>query len=68
MNAGLDHRMATRPAVRLSEKLGFRWSVSSGSSVWLSDGGGLTLFSPADLVWDLTGFRRVARRRRGSPA
>jgi hypothetical protein len=24
--------------------------VSSGSSVWLSDGGGLTLYSPVDLA------------------
>jgi hypothetical protein len=38
------------PANRLSENLTPRRSVSSGSSVWLSDGGGLTLFSPVDLV------------------
>ena len=36
------------PAIRLSENLTPRRSVSSGSSVWLSDGGGLTLFSPVD--------------------
>ena len=34
------------PPFRLSENLTVRRSVSSGSSVWLSDGGGLTLFSP----------------------
>jgi len=46
--------------LRLSEKLTPRRSVSSDSSVWLSDGGGLTLFTPVDL--GLTGFSRVARR------
>ena len=39
-----------RPPIRLSENLTDRRSVSSGSSVWLSDGGGLTLYSPVDLV------------------
>ena len=60
-----DHQVGL--AIRLSENLVARRSVSSGSSVWLSDGGGLTLFSPVDLS-GLTGFCRVARRRRGSPA
>ncbi len=53
------------PARRLSENLTARRSVSSGSSVWLSVGGGLTPYSPVDLC-GLTGFCRVARRRRGS--
>jgi hypothetical protein len=53
------------PAARLSENLTWRRSVSSGSSVWLSGGGGLTLFSPVELICDLglTGFCLVARRR-----
>jgi hypothetical protein len=37
------------PAHRLSENLTPRRWVSSGSSVWLSDGGGLTISSPIDL-------------------
>jgi hypothetical protein len=48
---GRRDTMGCVPASRLSENLGFRRSVSSGSSVWLSDGGGLTLFSPVDLIW-----------------
>ena len=32
--------------------------MSSGSSVWLSDGGGLTLSSPVDLVDTLVGLQR----------
>jgi hypothetical protein len=47
--------------LRLSEKLRSGDSVSSDSSVCLSDGGGLTLFTPVDFV-GLTGFSRVARR------
>src|SRR5579884_3259007 len=38
------------PEIRLSENLVPRRPVPSGSSVWLSDGGGLTLYSPVDLL------------------
>jgi 2-keto-4-pentenoate hydratase/2-oxohepta-3-ene-1,7-dioic acid hydratase in catechol pathway len=39
------------PAYSLSETLVARRSVSSGLSVWLPGGGGLTLYSPVDLLW-----------------
>jgi hypothetical protein len=38
-------------ASRLSENLTVRRLVLSGSSVWLSVGGGLTLYSPVGLLW-----------------
>jgi hypothetical protein len=52
-----EHECGSRPTCgeapvrRLSENLMPRRAVSSGSSVWLSVGGGLTLYSPVELVW-----------------
>jgi hypothetical protein len=41
---------AKSPEIRLGENLIVpAVGVSSGSSVWLWDGGGLTLYSPVDL-------------------
>lgn len=45
---------AQSPATRLSENPRPRRPVRSGSSVWLPDGGGLTLYPPVDL--EVCGF------------